>query len=62
MWNSAAMSASLEAVIAAAKNGHPDDFDGWKAEAGVVLRHCVGAGDPLVNPWVLFGQNAAVVV
>jgi predicted nucleotide-binding protein len=34
--------------IEAAKDGNPDDFDTWKAEAGVVLRHAVGTDDPLV--------------
>lgn len=38
----------LQAVIDAAKDGNPDDFEGWKAEAGVVLRHAVGPDDPLV--------------
>lgn len=35
--------------IDAAKDGQPDDFDAWKSEAGVVLRHAVGANDPLVT-------------
>lgn len=38
----------LQGIIDAAKDGRPDDFEGWKAEAGVVLRNAVGPDDPLV--------------
>ncbi len=38
----------LQAVIDAANNGDPEDFNAWQVEAGVVLRHAVGADDPLV--------------
>ncbi|MGB3355929.1 MAG: nucleotide-binding protein [Mycobacterium sp.] len=38
----------LQALIDEAGDGQPKDFEAWKAQAGVVLRHAVGPDDPLV--------------
>jgi hypothetical protein len=53
----------LNAQIAAAKDGHPDDLAEWRLRTEVVLRRTVGEGSPALNAfraisfgWASFGD------
>jgi hypothetical protein len=39
----------LEEQVNSARNGEPQDFEGWKAKTGMVLRTVLGESDPLVD-------------
>ena len=51
----------IDEQITAARNGHPDDFETWRATTEVVLRYAVGDDDQLVRDFrsVRYGLIAA---